>query len=91
MLLSFLWSAQASDVFVLCWPLLSLLGFQKLTHAVEDAVRFLVFASLDVTLVADVVVEVVNVILLAADENLFPHSPALTRPAALAVVASFFS
>ena len=105
--LSFLWSAQVSVVFVLLRPLLSFFRFQGLAHAVEDAVRLLVVASLDVTpvlvvvsvtlvLVAVVVtlvldVVVVNVILLADDEVLLPHAPAPTPTAALAVVALFIS
>ena len=59
MLLSFLWSAQVSYVFLLLLPLLSFFRFQVLTHAVEDAVHLLVVASLNVTLVVVVVVTLV--------------------------------
>ena len=92
MLLSFLWSAQVSDVFVHRLSLLSLFRFQGLAHAVEDAVSLPFVASLDVTLVlAAVVVAVVNVTLLASDEIPFPHAPAPTLTAALAVLAMFLS
>ena len=111
MLLSFFWSAQVSYVFLLLLPLLSFFRFQVLAHAVQDAVHLLVVASLDVTLVLDVVVvtlvlvvvvvtlvlaavvlvAVVNVTLLAGDEILFLHAPALTPTGALAVVALFFT
>ena len=64
--LSLLWSAQVSDVFVLCRLQHSVFRFQGLAHAVEDAVRLLV-ASLDVT----PVVVVVNVILVPDDEVYF--------------------
>ena len=60
--LSFFWSAQVSDVFVLRLPLLSFFRFQGLTHTFEVAVRLLFVASLDVTLVAVVVVVVVVVV-----------------------------
>ena len=90
--LSSLWSAQVAGVFVVIRPLLSFFRFQGLAHAVEDAVRLLVVASLDVTPVLVVVVlTVVIVILLAGDEVLFLHAPALTPTAALAVVALFLS
>ena len=85
MLLSFLWSAQVSDVFVLL-PVLSFFRFQGFAHAVEDAVRLLFVASLDVTLV----LVVVKVTLLAGDEILFPRAPAPTPTAALAVFAVSF-
>ena len=90
MLFSFLWSAQISE------PLLFFFRFQGLAHAVEDAVRLLAIASLDVTpllvaavvvvnvtLVLDavVVVAVVMVTLLAVDEVLFLPAPALTPTA----------
>ena len=92
--MSFLWSAEVSDVFVLRLPLLSFFRFQVLAHAVEDAARLLLVASFDVAhvLVAVVVVvAVVNVTLLAGDEILFPHIPAPTPTAALAVVALLLS
>ena len=60
-----------------------------LAHAVKDAVHLLVVASLDETLV--LVVFVVIVTLLAGDEVLFLHAPALTPTGALAVVALFLS
>ena len=104
MLLSFLWSAQVSYVFLLLLSLLSFFRFQVLAHAVEDAVHLLVVASLEVTLVLVVVVRtlvlaavvvvvvaVVNVTLLAGDEVLFLHAPALTATGALAIVALFLS
>ena len=101
--LSFLWSAQVSDVFVPRLPLLSFFRFQVLARAVEDAVRFLVVVFLDVALVLVVVVVVavtlvlaatvvaVNAILLAVDKVLIPHAQAPTPTVALAVVALFFS
>ena len=80
------------------WHLLSSYRFQGLAHAVEDAVRLLVVASLDVTPVAVVVslvltavVVAVNAILLAEDEVLFLHAPALIPTGALTVVALFLS
>ena len=85
MLLSFLWSAQVSYVFLLL-PLLSFIRFQVLAHAVEDAVHLLVVASLDLTLV---LVVVVVVTLVAGDGVLFLHAPALTPTGVLAVVALF--
>ena len=88
MLLSFLWSAQVSDVFALRRLQLSFFRFQGLAQAVKDTVCLLVVASLDVTLV---LVVVVNVIFLADDEVLFPHASALTSTAALAVIAVFLS
>ena len=63
--LSFLWSAQISDVFVLLRPLLSFFHFQGFPHAVEDAVRLLVVAILDVTPILVVVVVSVTLILVA--------------------------
>ena len=99
MLLSFLWSAQVSDVFVRRLPLL-FFRFQGPSHAVEDAVRLLVVVFFDVTLVlVNVVLSLVlaapvvavSAILLADDEVLFPHAPAPTPTATLAVVALFFS
>ena len=59
--LSFFWSANISDVLDLRRPLLSFFRFQGLTHAVKDAIRLLVVASLVITpaLVAVVVVVVV--------------------------------
>ena len=60
---SFLWSARVSEVFVLRRPLLSLFRLQGLAHAVEDANRLLVVATLDVTLVLVLVVAVVSVTL----------------------------
>ena len=89
--LSFLWSARVSDVFVFRQPLLFFFRFQGLAHAVEDAVRFLIVAALDITPVLVVVVFVVNAILLADNKYLFPHAPALTSTAALAFVALFLS
>ena len=61
MLLSFLCSAQVSDVFVLRLPLLSFFRFQGLTYTFEVAVRLLFVASLEVTLLVVVVVVVVVV------------------------------
>ena len=86
--------SSSSSAFFFC--------FQGLAHAVEDAVHLLVVASLDVTLVlvvvvvtlvlaAVVVVAAVNVTLLAGDEFLFLHAPALTPTVALAIVALFRS
>ena len=63
--LSFQWSAQVSDVFVLRRPLLSFFRFKGLAHVVENVTRLLVVAILDVTLVL-VVVVVVNVTLVLA-------------------------
>ena len=93
MLLSFFWSAQISDVLVLRLPLLSFFCFQRLAHAVNDAVRLLFVASLDVTLVlvAVVFVAVVNLTLFAGDEVLFSHAPAPTPTANFTVVALFLS
>ena len=97
--LSFLWSAQVSDVFVPRLPLLSFFRFNGLTHAVEDAVRLLVVVFLDVNLFLNVVVTLVlnatvvavNAILLADDKVLLPHALAPTPTAALAVFALFLS
>ena len=94
--LSILCSAQVSAVFVLRRPLF-FSRLQGLAHSVEDAVRLLVVASLDVTplltvavvAAAAVVVVVVAVILLAGDTILFLHAPALTQTVALAVIALF--
>ena len=61
--LSFFWSAQVSDVFVLLRPLLSFFRFGGLAHAVEDAVRLLVFVSFAV---AHVLVVVFVTLVLAA-------------------------
>ena len=81
-------------------PLLSFFRFQGLAPAVDDAVRLLVVASLEVTpalvvvvvnLVLAAVVVVLIIILLAGDEVLFLHAPALTPFVALAVVALFLS
>ena len=97
-LLSFLWSAQVSDVFVLRLPLLSLFRFLGLAQAVEDAVHLLDVVFLDVTLVLVIVVVtlvlvvvVINATLLPDNEVLFPHAPAPTPTADLAVVALFLS
>ena len=109
--LSFLWSVQVSDVFVLLRPLLSFFCFQGLTHDVANVIRLLGFSILNATLVlvvfvvnvtlvlidvvvtlalvAVVVVADVIIVLLAEDKVLFPHAPALTPTAALAVVALF--
>ena len=89
MLLSFLWSAQVSDVIVFPFPLLSIFRFQRFAHVVEDVVCLLFVASLDVTLV--LVIVVVNVTILAGNEILFSHAPASTPTAALRVVALFLS
>ena len=104
MLLGFLWSAQVSDVFVVCRPLLFLFRLQGLTHAVGDAVCLLFVASLDVTpllvavvavvnvtlFAANVVVAVVIVNLLAGTKILYRPAPALTPTPALAAAALFF-
>ena len=104
MLLSFRWSAQVSDVFVLRLILLSFFRFQGLTNAFEVAARLLFVASLDVNLVLVVVVVSVNLVLvavifvavvivirLAGDEVVFLHSNAPTPTGAFAVVALFLS
>ena len=104
MLLSFLWSAQVSDVFVVCRPLPFLFRLQGPTHAAGDAVCLLFVASLDVTTLlvavvavvnvtvfaANVVVAVVTVNLLAGDKILFCPAPALSPTPALAAAALFF-
>ena len=106
MLLNFLLPVQLPDAFALR---LSFFHFRGLTHAVEDADRVLVAASLDVILVfvdvvlvvvvvvvvvvavnvilVLVVVAAVNVILFVDDDVQFPHAPALTPNAALAVIS----
>ena len=93
--LSFHWSAQISDVFVVRRPLLFFFRFKRLVHAVEDAVRLLVVASLNVTLVlvvdVVVVVVVVNIISLADVQVLFLHAPVLTPTVAISIVALFLS
>ena len=105
--LSFLLSAQISDVFVIRRPLLSFFSFQGLVHTVENAVCFRVVAFLTlllfavavvsltlvlvVVVVVVVVIVVVNAILLADAIVLFPHVPVLTPTATLAVVALFHS
>ena len=64
--------------------------FFPFSRARSDVFRLPIVAILDVILVL-VAVVAVNVILIADDKVLFPHAPALTPTAALAVVALFLS
>ena len=85
MLLNFLLLVQFLGAFALRWLQLFFFQFQGLVHAVADVVRLLVVFNAFLGHIV-VVAAAVNVILIADDEVLFPHSPALISTAAFAVV-----